>query len=89
MEQGDQFSIKGYEFLACATVTTGGGPSTQNVVVLLGNNSSHFLLAWQETHGDDHAYFICSFEYTGLSEEDTEFLYRETLNAMVAIAKRH
>lgn len=98
MKKGNRFAIAGYDLLAFAQVASGGGPPDQAEVVLLSNNSTHFIVAFRE-RGAAVATFITSHRYAGdmslvihrfADEDDEQFTarqYRIALGHMVQLAK--
>lgn len=77
MESGETFKTDGYERMAEALFLDGGG-----IVVVLGNNSTHFLVATHEVDDREVAKLVESFPYGS----NYEPAYRRALERMVAEA---
>lgn len=74
MYRGERFITDGYDIQARIKVAHGGGNALHDEVLVLGNNSSHFLIAWNlgsPAHGDGTSWgsFIISFSYADVPDE--------------------
>lgn len=81
MEHGDTFRTDGYDVVAHAQVCEGGGPVGE--VVVLNNNSTHYLVGVRMGDGDELATLVGAYAY---GEFDVEAAYRRALECMVAEA---
>lgn len=82
---GDEFLTKGYDLVASAKYAEGGG-GPFGEVILLSNNSSHFLLAVRQGDADDLAQLERTYPYAALDEDGTAALYRVALRDLCALA---
>ena len=88
MQRGDKFDTAGYQELAHATSTEGGGPPSHQEIALFTNNSNCFILAWRAHQGGDaFVHDIYRYDMLLTSEEDTNQIYREALDEMIRCAK--
>lgn len=87
MIRGQAFEVKAYELVASAQACEGGGPPQSQEVILVHNNSSHYILAEREP-GRPIAYFIESEYYNTdrYTDDDTGLAYARMLTRMVALA---
>lgn len=86
-EPGSYFNIEGYEFVARAA-----GADTGGDVIVLHNNSSHYLVArrpWPAGcdgwNGDKHACLVVSIPYSE-DEDETHASYYAALQRMITEA---
>ena len=86
MTQGDRLEVEGYDLMASAQ-TIEGMMYGVDEILLLSNNSSHFILAGRSI-GDFMATFIESVDYHKATEEEINVHYKYALCKMVELALR-
>jgi hypothetical protein len=92
MNINDTFDIKGYELVASAGIAHGGGNPHETVVIVLCNNSSHYLVAIgndSEPWDARRVRLLASFNYAEHADEiDVQQEYVAALRRMVYEAER-
>lgn len=87
IQSGDMFATDGYDLMASAKYAETGGE-----VIVLSNNSTHFLVAVRHGDADDMAQLESAYRYAlpeprGLSpEQAVHGAYQDALAKMIAIA---
>lgn len=80
MNAGDMFRVKGYDVLATANYAETGGQ-----VIVLNNNSTHYLVAVRPNSDEEQAQFESSFSYDA-REWTAQQAYRQAMYVMAMIA---
>lgn len=88
MVPGDTFNLSGYDEVArLSAAIGGGGPEVQIVVVH--NNSTHYLVAEVPVGATGPAEMLASFYYGGAEDENgVRIIYAQALARAVAEALR-
>lgn len=69
LQQGQTFETAGYELAAHMTAAQGGGIPLRQVVTVYHNNSSHYLVAYQEALDSKTAVFLKAFPYWNVADD--------------------
>lgn len=91
---GERFNVTGYDLLASAHVARGGGPPDREEAIVLGNNSSHFFVAFRERESKE-ATLVMAYRYAGNDtnpddeDEITAQMYAMALDRMCRFAKEN
>jgi hypothetical protein len=89
MNINDTFEIKGYELVARAGIAHGGGNPSETTVMVLCNNSSHYLVAIGDSADARRMRLLASFNYAEHADEiDVQQEYVAALRRMVYEAER-
>jgi hypothetical protein len=82
MVAGTRFSSAGYDQSAHAGVNEGGGDPMRGDVVVLCNNSDHFLVCWRESPTSLEVELVRAFRY----DESHQDAYAAALALMLTLA---
>lgn len=85
LDAGQFISREGYDEVASATVFEGGGPYTR--VIVLNNNSTHYLVCLEVMGAKCDVVFLESFKY--IDDHDVLEVYGFALEHMIKVAKEY
>lgn len=88
MNPGRTYPVAGYDVIATMPTVYGGGAPWTSYVVVLNNNSSHYLVFFKEKLEDSFGMFVESFEYDDGIDEP-EYAYIRALSLAVKLAKEN
>ena len=88
MNRGDKFNVAGYDVTASIQVVHGSGNPEEGEILVLNNNSTHYLVAAREP-GKPYAYLVLSYRYDDAGGELDEAEYEEVAKLAYEAALDH